>query len=323
MTAHTVKPLAALLCVIVTTHTLVAYGEVGPKGTFNILLENDIFAGTDRHYTNGLKMSYLSAPFREGHQEDGRETADWRVGFHVGQSIFTPNDKDAAQPLPNQRPYAGWLYGGFSLLRAKSNVLDTISASYGTIGPDAKGEEVQNKVHDFFDNDRVRGWDNQLDNETGGIVVFERKWRNLYRGRMTGLELDVMPHVGMALGNIEAYANAGITLRIGNDLANDFGPPRIRPSLPGSGFFEPQDRWGWYLFLGVDGRYVEENIFLEGDGPVLSNIEKEDWVADAQAGLVLTRRNFRFSYTLVQRSKEFDRQDEADRFGSLALTWRF
>ncbi|MCA1854285.1 MAG: lipid A deacylase LpxR family protein, partial [Beggiatoa sp.] len=34
--------------------------EEGPEGTFNLLVENDRFAGTDRHYTNGLQLSYLS-----------------------------------------------------------------------------------------------------------------------------------------------------------------------------------------------------------------------------------------------------------------------
>jgi hypothetical protein len=32
---------------------------------------------------------------------------------------------------------------------------------------------------------------------------------------------------------------ARFSLRIGNDLDNDFGPPRIRPSVPGSGWFDP------------------------------------------------------------------------------------
>src|SRR5690606_36438783 len=101
----------------------------------------------------------------------------------------------------------------------------------------------------------------------------------------------------------------GFTLRVGNDLDNDFGPPRIRPSLPGSGYFVPHDDWSWYLFAGVDTRFVERNIFVDdNDLESMLAIEKNRWVNDVQAGLVLTRGDVRMSYTLVHRSKEFVQQ---------------
>lgn len=31
------------------------------KGNYSILLENDAFTGTDRHYTQGTRLSWLSA----------------------------------------------------------------------------------------------------------------------------------------------------------------------------------------------------------------------------------------------------------------------
>ena len=61
------------------------------------------------------------------------------------------------------------------------------------------------------------------------------------------------------------YLEVGATLRIGNDLPNDYGAPRIRPSLPGSNFFLPRDNFGWYLFAGAGGRAVAYNIFLDGN----------------------------------------------------------
>ena len=33
-----------------------------------------------------------------------------------------------------------------------------------------------------------------------------------------GLGIDLTPHAGASLGNIATYANAGLTLRLGNDL---------------------------------------------------------------------------------------------------------
>ena len=57
------------------------------------------------------------------------------------------------------------------------------------------------------------------------------------------------PHVGGAVGNVLTYGAAGATLRFGEDLRNDLGgPQRIRPSLPGSAYFDP----------------VEQNLLLIG-----------------------------------------------------------
>ena len=44
--------------------------------------------------------------------------ASWSVtkfGYQLGQSIFTPGDLNATQPLKNDRPYAGWLYTGLQI----------------------------------------------------------------------------------------------------------------------------------------------------------------------------------------------------------------
>jgi len=80
-----------------------------------------------------------------------------------------------------------------------------------------------------------------------------------------GLDADVLPHFGGALGNVFTYGAAGVTLRIGSGLEDDFGPPRIRPSLPGSAYFLPGKGFNWYLFAGLEGRAVLYNIFLDGN----------------------------------------------------------
>lgn len=301
------------------------------SGAFNLLLENDALAATDRHYTSGLQLSYLTAPRPADSWLSallgwlpGNGEGETRLGWQLGQSIFTPDDKESSEFLPDQRPYAAWLYAGLSLVYSTDTHIDTWSLNYGTIGPDAKGEEVQNKVHEWLDATIANGWQYQLGNRRGGALIVERKWRALAQTKILRFGVDFMPHVGVSLGNIEQYANTGFTMRIGNDLDNDFGPPRIRPSLPGTAYFVPHDRWSWYLFAGVDGRYVDKNIFLDDSAEhELWNIEKKDWVADAQAGLVLTRGDFRFAYTYVYRTEEFEQQKEPDRFGSLGFTWRF
>ena len=96
------------------------------------------------------------------------------------------------------------------------------------------------------------------------------------------------------------------------------------PSLPGSGFFEPQDDFGFYVFAGLDGRVMARNIFLDGNSFEDSHsVEKNILVGDAQVGIAFTIRAARLAYTHVFRTPEFSGQNNADKFGALSLSLRF
>ena len=155
-------------------------------------------------------------------------------------------------------------------------------------------------------------------------MTYQRSWRSFVSQSVSGFDFNVTPHAGGAFGNVFTYANAGLMLRFGERLPLDYGPPRIQPSLPGSGFFIPQDGFGWYLFAGVEGRAVARNIFLDGNTFRDSrSVDKEPLVGDLQFGIAITLRNVRLSYTHVLRTQEFTSQAEDDNFGAFSLSARF
>ncbi len=325
--------LRVLAAVIALAWTTSSFAD-DEKGAFTVLWENDAVAGTDHHYTNGVEFSYLSV---EDHLWDWfRKSSEvlpgvgpndrLRVGLSLGQSIFTPDDKATTSPLPDQRPYAGWLYLGVAVVANHGDQLDTWVLDLGVVGPDAKGEQVQNGFHDFIVSSHANGWGNQLVNKFGYQLLFEHRWSHVTPNKVNvgRLQLDFSPHVGFSLGNVETYANAGLTIRIGADLRDDFGVPRIRPSLPGSDYFVPQDKFGWYVFAGIDARAVAYNIFLQGQ-PATYDIQimKEKFVYDGQAGFALIWRKVRLAYTYVIRSHEYLGQGQPDRFGSVGMTTLF
>lgn len=325
------KPLFVLLLLLPAAPCVWA-DDPKPGGTLNLVIENDKFSGTDRHYTNGLQLSYLSpkddvpallrafARILPGVSND----AALRAGFSVGHNIYTPQNTELTTPIPGDRPYAGWLYGGFAILAETEDNLSTWQLNAGVVGPSAQGEFVQNTFHDWIGVGQAKGWDNQLHDEAGVQLIYEHKWRNLVEWGSMGLGADLTPHAGASLGNVATYFNAGAMVRVGKDLRNDFGPPRIHPSLPGSAFFLPRSKWSWYLFGGVDGRAVAYNIFLDGntDGDSL-DVEKKNFVYDIQAGAAITIGRLYMAYTHVYRSREFDGQDRADRFGAISLSVNF
>jgi hypothetical protein len=303
------------------------------KGTLSVILENDFFYNRDNNYTNGVRVAWLSAP--GGAPEWSLRAARLfplfpkegtvRIGYAIGQDMYTPKDISLRNPPLDDQPYAGWLYGSAGLIAETGRRLDQLELTVGMVGPASLAEETQKRVHEIISSDEPQGWDTQLRNEPGLILTYQRSWRSVVSKSILGVPFDMTPHAGGALGNIFTYANAGIMLRFGRRLPLDYGPPRIQPSLPGSGFLVPNDGFGWYLFAGIDGRAVARNIFLDGNTFRDSrSVDKELLVGDLQFGIAVTWQNVRLGYTHVLRTREFESQDGArHNFGAFSLSMQF
>ncbi len=330
--------LPALFCSALVALFAPAANADGDTYTFQI--ENDRIANTDRHYTNGFRFSWVSDAVDADPKwaTDILETIypfadlrEGRVGAAFGQSIFTPEDTRANGVVVDDRPYAGWLYAGISAHAQTARVqdkivrdrLDTVELDVGIVGPYAFGEQVQNGVHELINVAKSNGWDNQLDNEPGIMLIGERRWRTRPL-RPFGLELDMLPSVGGSLGNVMTFASAGAMFRLGENIDFDFGPPLIRPSLSGLAAVDRSARFGWYVFAGAQGRAVARNIFLDGNTFSDSHsVDKKTFVGDFQFGAAVVYEGSRLSVTQVLRTREFKGQRQADRFGALTLSVRF
>lgn len=325
---------AALLSAICLAST--ARADEAAKDSWTLVIENDLFAGTDRHYTNGVHLSWI--PAAENSPITSGELASWpifnllpegerRIGFGIGQSMFVPNDISIREAQPNERPWAGYLYGGVTLLSKTTSTLDILKVDIGVVGPASLAKQSQKLWHEMIDTTKPAGWDNQLKNEPTIALMYERKWRHelwCATESCDGLGLDVTPLVGVALGNVFTYASSGLALRFGDDLRSDFGPPRIRPSLPGSGLFDLDDRFGWQAFVSAEGRAVARNIFLDGNTFTDSaSVDKLPFVADFQIGLSFMINSARVTIAQVYRTREYRTQNEPDRFGVISLTFKY
>lgn len=307
------------------------------KATFSFILDNDLFGGTDKYYTNGFLFSYRSpSDLPPGALDDFAdvlnplvsENSSRRWGVAFGQDIFTPEDILLTNPDPEDRPYAGWLYGALSLSSYTDTSYGSLELQAGVVGPSALGEQVQNNVHDFWSINRAFGWDYQLKDEPGINLVASRLWRVNYPFDATkprGLAWGIVPNLQGSLGNVQTYASGGAMVRIGSDLYADFGPPRTRPSVAGSGFVQPDpDNFGWYVFVGVEGRAVGRDIFLEGNTFKDSrSVDKKIFVGDASIGAAMLFSWGRLAYVHTVRSEEFQNQAGPFEFGSLSLSVRF
>jgi lipid A 3-O-deacylase len=306
-------------------------GKDTRSGALSIQFENDIFFNTDQHYTNGVQLNYTTAPQDTPHWlEDFAHDLPFfgskgevRTNFQLGQDIFTPRNTSAVVPNPNDRPYAGYLYVGLGILSKGDRHLDQAELQLGTTGPASLAEDAQNWVHTVIGDHKALGWHYQLHDEPIANIFYERSWKLIPPKSLFGIFFDLEPHAGVAVGNAYDYVNVGALARVGVNLPDDFGPPRLEPSLPGSSFFEPNGALSAYVFAGVDGRAVGRNIFLDGNSFEASpSVEKRILVGDLQLGAAVQLGGARLSFTHVFRSKEFATQASADQFGSVDLTFR-
>lgn len=175
-------------------------------------LENDLFTGSDRNYTNGVALTAVSRDLQgelrpeclpqpiglyarfigwadPGFWRDtGDQPASQNLVVRFGQSMYTPEDKTRTDLIPDDRPYAGLLYLSLAWNRrihpqaASYEMLDVRELTLGLIGPWSLAEKSQDLVHRVRGIERFRGWDNQLRNEPAFQMAMERKFKPYTEG---------------------------------------------------------------------------------------------------------------------------------------------
>ncbi len=302
--------------------------NTAPQGfVLTINEENDKFVipSTDKHYTQGLHLSLLwpdndlPTPLQAlAFVPDlGIADATRKYGITVGQDIFTPKDTATSSVVTNDRPYAGWLYCG--LVRQERGTtfggvptIDHLEVDLGVIGPDALAETAQNSFHSLIGATPSRGWDHQLPNEPGVLILGQRKWLLWEYGTDDALKLQLIPNVALSLGNVETAAQIGTMLRVGHHIPDEFSKTMAL-------------RVGWYAFSEIDARGVLYNAFLDGTlgEEDASHVDKSPGVAVLRAGIAFVYKHLEFRYTYNKLTREFQQQKSYDAYGSLDLVCRF
>ena len=323
--------------------------------TFSFGFENDLFADTDRFYTNGIKLNWISPELQwfedlEWIKQDAflsntvkqfikllpysnDPDRQRQFSFSIGQKMFTPDDISNRNLIATDRPYAGWLYGDVAFHSKNQRRLDTFEIQLGLIGDISLAEEAQDLIHSIRGIDKANGWDNQLGNEPGIAMVYDRKQRVIRRTDIVNyVGFDTILHYGGAIGNVFTDLNGGGEFRIGWNLPTDFGSALIRPAGNTNAPTDANDpryqngkeAFSMYVFAGANGRWVLRDIFL--DGNTFSNshsVDKKSLVGEFIVGSSIVIKNVKLSYAQVFRSKEFKGQNSGQSFGSISLSYTY
>jgi hypothetical protein len=269
--------------------------------SLTLRLDNDILAlrgrgaPADYDYTQGLVVGVEldSAPrWMPGRLracDAGGKEACARTRVEVGQRIYTPR-RDAATPIPGERPYGAWLYAGGGVARESGRGVRSVEVELGVTGPPALGEPVQNGVHRLTGSERQVGWAHQTGFEPGILLRFQegRRWE--------GGAVRVEPAVRVELGNVRTAAAVGASGVLGRGA----GP---------------------YARLGGRQEWVVRDIFLDGNTfGSRSTACKLPFVSEGEAAAGFRGRKWSAEYRFVARSREYRAQPEGHAYGSLVLT---
>ena len=310
---------------------------------------------SDDYYTQGMQFGYR---FRPDAQADWLSTPMAAIcrrvasekhpvagagSLFLGQQFFTPFDLSDPEPIPNDRPYAAWLYLGTRLELAQPfrsydeaegklgfhGLHHAFEVQVGVLGPPAQGEWVQREWHEVLDRfgfDTVVpvGWDNQLPTQAGLQTRYKGRV-SLYVDKLgrTGWEVDATGHGELDLGTVMVAGGAGGTIRIGRNLGdpvtNQIGPSialepfseRVQKNLQAQ-LKEGHGCLAWleidecYVFVGAIGRVMAFNAFV--DGPIgydKPTVDKETTTYDLMWGARLRWSRFVLDYAAVERGREF------------------
>jgi hypothetical protein len=303
-----------------------------PASILTLQIENDAFSipGTDRYYTSGERLGYVSPTgvlpnflAELGHNVFGQGSQ--RLEIDLQQEIYTPAITQAYNPNPDDRPYAGDLAVHGTIIQDTAATRSLLQASIGIVGPAALGQSVQNGFHDIIGDTPNRGWKYQLHNEPTLDFMAGRIWRyDLASFAGGAVNLQALPQASAQVGNTEIYAQAGAIIRIGSGLDSDYGPAVMSPAMSGTDAYTPTQPVVWYIFGGALGRVVAHDMLVQGnDFQSSRGVALTPYQGDLEVGAALIVFGVRVTATEVFESAEFHHEAPAFQYGSIALSTRF
>ncbi|MBL4701318.1 MAG: lipid A deacylase LpxR family protein [Phycisphaeraceae bacterium] len=286
----------------------------------------------DRYYTHGSKLTVTHQPAWGNALADKlatvlpigkNEPVHTAVGYTLGQNLYSPDNISNATLNVNDRPYAGWFYGGMYLQRSVNDKeFDHLELNLGIIGPSSLADKTQHVVHKLFGSPNPNGWENQLNDEIGINFNYQHKWKFTVKGdNQGGLTMQAIPQVGFAVGNVNRNLSSDVTVRMGWNLPADFGPGRLDDVVSATTPSQPQNLSA-YGFVRAGGRYVEHDLFISGNNDHHSHgVAEEQWVREVQYGIALAWKRMTLLWSNRHITKEFKQQSNSHVVGSWVVSY--
>lgn len=287
------------------------------KHSITILWENDFlnFLRSDRYYTNGIRFGYTSKEYDYFNEDNSMSWAKnvsiisynkhhiTRFHISLNQEIYTPATHGPGIGK-NDHPYGGFLYLNTGIYNRTADTQEHIGIKIGAVGSISYAGQLQTSLHSTLGQLTFSEWDkSQLENE----FIFNPYYqvtKRFYIFKTRGISMDFLGTFDTALGNADIHFGTYGTIRIGHNLDNDFGMPKMNLEQD----FAPvhSDKFSVYLFASGGAKVTLHNIFVEGNSTESNlgyNINLLRW--EASAGLVMSYYGVRIGYIWTYYTKDY------------------
>ncbi len=289
----------------------------------SIISDNDFYLlkQKDGYYTNGLVIKY-NAVVKNNNAKIFKKINR----YEVGQLLFNQGNRKIRDVALIDRPLTGYLYG--KLTRSvfiNKNKLYEFGASVGAIGEAGLGKNMQNFFHRQINvNSNYWGWvwDYQLKDEIGV---------NLHGGYAASLInsdeslFQATPQVHAALGTTFTNISTAVVMQLGK--FNKIGQSAYWGSYLNSRSDDADSPAEYFLFYHPRLMYQAYNATIQGGlfrgdkGPITSSAEPLVFLHEA--GFVLSKSRYSFSYTITHMTREAKSQKSNHAYGRVQLAYRF
>jgi|GEM_PF-2776566 len=290
---------------------LVIYNVYGQR-SLNLKIDNDIFF-SDQFYTSGieLELETRDSNFYNVEKELADDNEKNRLQYvtrrFIGQKLYTPSNirLTLEEKEKYERPYAGFLYAGYSMEKYSSNSNYIIhSYTIGATGDISLGEFYQKEYHELIGSPEPQGWDMQIEDKFIFQYNLEYSPKNHLLFSDDKFSSDYRNIFKVNLGNLQLGGSLGFLIRYGNILS-DFSSKKTNfEKSPTENFLNLKE---YYIFFNGNIKTTLHDTTYEGT--LISNhspltVDINPIVLEERLGIILTWEHFLFEYILNVQSTE-------------------
>ncbi|MBU0632329.1 lipid A deacylase LpxR family protein [bacterium] len=311
---------------------------------FSFQIYNDYFAGTDKHFTNGVSISWLDSNGQKDKSgsttfysdamaglidsfpnlvEDGYR--NYTAGASISQIMITPKDTTQKTAQYDDIPYAGYLALSLFAFEWDDESFKEYRGDFGVVGPEAGAENVQKSFHRLIGNPIPQGWDTQLRTHYIANALFRygnKTWSAKNSGDMSS---DWFNHIGFQAGNFTSDIFIGSMFRFGYNYVENFNVhyPYLREEAALLNSDGEHQGFGWSFTIGANGEYLAYSYILDAAKDEGYQTEKNPFNGAGYAGLDFYYDAHKLTLFYQAQTSMIKSQNSVDVYGGITYTYQF
>lgn len=314
---------------------LFVIGQPLQAATLGFSIDNDFFTGQDSHYTNGVRLAWLSdakqgdsgCAWRSGLcalpgiSGDGYQQA-WSIALQ--QIMVTPSNIERETPDYSDLPYVGFSQLDIGVYGWNQSTLTGYGFRLGVIGKESGAARTQEAAHKLIGSKVPQGWDNQLGPATvGGVYAYQsRRLINRSLGQGYGWTLDLA--YGLDINNFVGAARTAVFFTFGHHALQHFIPDFTGLSTSGAmvASSDVQKTEGWAVFSGLLGSYEGYNYIVR-HAPDAYGLTIHHWPVSFLIGVSRRWHSVQAVFTLRASNSKLENENAPLSYGNFTLLWHY